>query len=119
MQPVSLEHSEYLVDFELFLRDTRSLETSHLDLELLKRWLTNLAFSFVKNYDSSRRPSNLIHDEFESLFKVSKNVNVFIQKSVTGNSVLLIDTIIYINVIRKFFDNSRQFENSVWTRIKN
>ena len=119
MQPVSLECLEYLVDFELFFRDTRSLETSHLDRELLKSRLTNLAFAFLKIYDSSRRPNNPTNEEFQSLFKINKNKNVFIQKSVTGNYVVLIDTITYINVMTKFLDNSRQFKNSVLTRIKN
>ena len=34
--PVSLEYSEYLVDYELNFRETLSLETSHFYRELLK-----------------------------------------------------------------------------------
>ena len=77
LQPASLEYSEYLVDFELFFfRDTLSLETSHPDLELLKSRLKNFAFLSFKTYNSSSRPSNLTHDDFESLLKLSKNKNV-------------------------------------------
>ena len=76
--PASLEYSEYLVDFELFFRDTLSLETSHLDRELLKSRLKSLVFSSFKTYNSSKRPNNLMHDEFESLLKLSRNKNVVI-----------------------------------------
>ena len=48
LPPASQEYSEYLVDFELFFRDTLSLETSHLGHELLKSRLKNLAFSSFK-----------------------------------------------------------------------
>ena len=110
LPPASLEYSEYLVDYELFFRDTLSLETSYLDRELLKSRLTNLAFLSFKTYNSSRRPNNLTHDEFESLLKLSKNKNVVIQKSDKGNSVVLIDKIVYTNGIKKLLDNPRQFE---------
>ena len=108
--PFSLEYSEDLVDFELFFRDTRSLETSHLGRELLKSRLKNLAFSSFKNYNSSRRPNNLTHDEFKSLLKVSKNKNVVIQKYVTGNSAVLIDKIVYTNSNKKLLGNPGQVE---------
>ena len=81
LAPASLELLEYLVDFELFFRDTLSLETSHLDRELPKSRLESLGFSSFKTYNSSRRPNNLRHDEFESLLKLSKTKNVVIQKS--------------------------------------
>ena len=48
LAPASLEYSDYLVDFELFFRDTFSLEISHLDRELLKSRLKNLAFLSFK-----------------------------------------------------------------------
>ena len=93
LPPASLEYSEYLVDFELFFRDTLSLETSHLDRGLLKSRLKNLAFSSFKSYNSSRRPNNLPDDEFEFLLNLSKNKNVVIQKSGEGKSVVLSDKI--------------------------
>ena len=62
LPPASLEYSEYLVDFELFFRDTLSLETSHLDRGLLKSRLKNLVFSSHKTYNSSKRLNNLTHD---------------------------------------------------------
>ena len=76
-----------LVDYELFFRDTLSLETSHLDCEILTSRLQNLAFSSFKTYNSSRKP-NLTPEEFESLLKLSKNKNVVIQKSDKGNSLI-------------------------------
>ena len=77
-----------LVDYELFFRDTLSLETSHLDCELLGSRLKNLAFLSFKTYNSSRKPNNLTPEEFESLLKLSKNKNVVIQKSDKGNSLI-------------------------------
>ena len=44
LPPASLEYSEYLVDYELFFRDTLSLETSYLDRELLKVALRTYPF---------------------------------------------------------------------------
>ena len=109
LPPASLEYSEYLVDYELFFRDTFSLETSHFDRELLKNRLKNLVFLSFKTYNPSRKPNNLTPEEFESLLKLSKNKNV-IQKSDKGNSVVLIDEIFYTNGIKKLLDNLRQFE---------
>ena len=105
LPPASLEYSEYLVDFELFFRDTLSLETSHLDYELRKSRLKDLAFSSFKTYNSSRKPNNIAPEEFESLLKLSKNKDVVIQKSDKGNSVVLIDKIVYTNGIKKLLDN--------------
>ena len=100
---------EYLVDYELFFRDTLNLDTSHLDCELLKSRLKNLVFSSFKTYVSSRTPNFLTPEESESLLKLIKNKNV-IQKSDKGNSFILIDKIVYTNGIRKLSDNLRQFK---------
>ena len=101
LAPASLEYSHYLFDFELFFRDTFSLEISHLDRELLKSRLKNLAFLSFKTYYSSRRPNNLRHNEFECVLKLSKTKNVVIQKSDSGNSTFSIDKIVYTYGIKK------------------
>ena len=106
----SLEYSEYLVDYELFFRDTLSLEISHLDCELLKSRLKNLLFSSFKTYNSSRKPNNLTPEEFESPLKFRKNKTVVIQKSDKGNSVVLIDKVVYSNDIKNLLDSPREFE---------
>ena len=103
----SLAYSKHLADYELFIRDKLSLKTSHV--ELLKSRLKGLAFSSFKTYTLSRK-SNLATEEFESLLKLSKNKNAIIQKSDKGNSVVLIDKIIYTSDIKKLLDNSGQFE---------
>ena len=90
--------------------DSLSLETSHLDHDLFKSRLKDLPFSSFKTYNSSRKPNNLTPDESESLLKLSKNKNFVIQKSDKGNSVVLIDKIIYINGIKKLLDNPRKSE---------
>ena len=59
LPPTSLGYSEDLVNYELFFRDTLILETSHLDRELLKSRLRDLAFSSFKTYNPSRKPNNL------------------------------------------------------------
>ena len=87
-----------------------NLETSHLDCELLKSRLKNLAFSSFKTYNPSRKPSNLTPEEFDSFLKLRKSKNVVIQKSDKGNSVILIDKIVYTNGIKKLLDNTRKFE---------
>ena len=81
LPPASLEHAEYLVDYELFFRGTVSLKTSHLDRELLKSRLKNLALSSFRTSNSSRKPNNLTPEESQSFLKLSKNKNVVIQKS--------------------------------------
>ena len=45
-----------------------------------------------------------------NLLKLSKDKNVIIQKSDKGNSVVLIDKIVYTNGIKKLLDNPKQFE---------
>ena len=99
-----------MVDYELFFRDTISLETSQLDREFLKSRLKDLTVSSFKTYNSPRKPNNLTPEEFESLLKLSKNKNAVIQKSDKGNSVVLIDKILYTNGIKKLIDNPRKFE---------
>ena len=118
MPTTSLECWEYLVDYELFFRDTISLKTYHLDRKLLKIRLKNLAFSSFKAYNSSIKPNNFTPEEFEFLLKLSKNKNVLISKSDKGNSFLLIDKIVYTNGIQKVLDNPKQFEKLSIDQIK-
>ena len=104
----SLAYSKHLADYELFIRGKLSLKTSHV--ELLKSRLKGLAFLSFTTYTLSRKSINLADEEFESLLKLSKNENAIIQKSDKGNSVVLIDKIIYTSDIKKLLDNSEQFE---------
>ena len=76
---------------------------------MLKSRLKDLTVSSFKTYNSPRKPNNLTPEEFESLLKLSKN-NAVIQKSDKGNSVVLIDKILYTNGIKKLIDNPRKFE---------
>ena len=76
---------------------------------MLKSRLKDLTVSSFKTYNSPRKPNNLTPEEFESLLKLSKK-NAVIQKSDKGNSVVLIDKIIYTNGIKKLIDNPRKFE---------
>ena len=59
-----------------------------------------------KSLKTSRKPNNLTPEEFEFLLKLSKNKNFVIQKSDKGNSVVLIDKIVYTNGIKKLSINS-------------
>ena len=77
---------------------------------MLKSRLKDLTVSSFKTYNSPRKPNNLTPEEFESLLKLSKNKNAVIQKSDKGNSVVLIDKILYTNGIKKLIDNPRKFE---------
>ena len=63
-----------------------------------------------KSLKTSRKPNNLTPEEFEFLLKLSKNKNFVIQKSDKGNSVVLIDKIVYTNGIKKPLYNPIQFE---------
>ena len=67
----SLEYSDYLVDYQLFFRDTFTFESSHLNRELLKSRLKNFAFLYFKTYNSFRKATNL----------TLKNLNLFLTHS--------------------------------------
>ena len=53
-----------------------------------------MSFSF-RNYNA-KLPRNLSDEEFKALQNLSKNINLVVQKSDKGNSVLIFDKDIYI-----------------------
>lgn len=86
-----------------FFRDTLNLETTHLDCKLLKCRLKDIILSSFKTYNSSRKPNKLMHEEFQSLLKLRKHENVFIQKLDNDNSLDLIDKIVFTQMELKIF----------------
>ena len=59
-----------------------------------------MSFSF-RNYNA-KLPRNLSDEEFKALQNLSKNINLVVQKSDKGNSVLIFDKDIYIKHMEYF-----------------
>ena len=59
-----------------------------------------MSFLF-RNYNA-KLPRNLSDEEFKALQNLSKNINLVVQKSDKGNSVLIFDKDIYIKHMEYF-----------------
>ena len=59
-----------------------------------------MSFLF-RNYNA-KLPRNLSDEEFKALKNLSKNINLVVQKSDKGNSVLIFDKDIYIKHMEYF-----------------
>lgn len=72
-----------------------SSETS----DLLKARIEDCAISSFETYNNSNKPKNLRNEELKALVSLSNTLDIIIQKSDKGNSVVLVDKVIYVRKI--------------------
>ena len=90
LPPKQLKYADYLVHFELFYRDIRNLEIlSNKDLDFVKTKTKETALSSFRQYDKNPQ-QNLSKEELAALTNLSKNMDIVIQKSDKGNSVVVV-----------------------------
>ena len=96
--------------FELFYRNTRSLEVlSNEDLDFVKTKTKETALFSFRQYNKSPQ-QNLSKEELAALASLSKNKNIVIQKSDKGNSVLIVDKETFIKRMENLLSVQRKFE---------
>ena len=93
--------------FELFYRNTRSLEVlSNEDLDFVKTKTKETALFSFRQYNKSPQ-QNLSKEELAALASLSKNKDIVIQKSDKGNSVVIVDNETYIKRMENLLSNER------------
>ena len=107
LPPKQLNHSDYLVHFQLFHRDIHNLEIlANEDLDFVKKNPKETALSSFKQYNENSQQS-LSKEELIVLTNLSRNKDIVIQRSDKGNSVVTVDKDTYI----KRMENLRVKEN--------
>ncbi|XP_057308105.1 uncharacterized protein LOC130645991 [Hydractinia symbiolongicarpus] len=104
-----VEYADYMVSFEKLYRNVKSMEMSSETRDLLKSRMKDCAISSFESYNSSKKPKNLSDEELEALFSLANNLDLVIQKSDKGNSVVLVDKDIYVNKISDILNDTAKF----------
>lgn len=108
--PSKLGYSDYLVNFELLFRDVKNLELSAEDMEFVKTKIKDTALTSFRSFDKNNIPSNLSESEFQALRNLSSNLDIVIQKSDKGNSVVLVDKVAYIERVKSLLTDPSKFQ---------
>ena len=101
ISPSKINYADYLVNFELLFRDIKKLDLSTNDLDFVKTKIKDIALSSFRTFDTHHNISNLSEEEFAALKEFSKKLDLVIQKSDKGNSVVLVDKIAYLQRVLK------------------
>ena len=108
--PSNLNYGDYLVNFELLFRDIKNLNLSSSEhLDFLKTKIKDTAISSYRNYNNNDVFSNLSEDEQFSLKNLSAKSDLVIQKSDKGNSVVVIDKIVYTQRVKNLIQDTTKF----------
>ena len=81
---------------------------SNKDLDFVKTKSKEAALSSNRTYNNNV-PQNLSSDEFLALTNLSKNKDLIIQKSDTGNSVVIVDRQDYIKKMNNILSDQKKF----------
>ena len=104
-----LDYADNLVQFELFFRDIRNLDTlSNEDLDFVKAKTQDSALSSYRSYNNNV-PQNLSKEEFTALQNLSKNKDLIIQKSDKGNSVVIVQRQDYLQKMNDILSDQKEF----------
>ena len=113
-----VEISEYLCPFEVLYHEVSDFSKNSSDKELLKSKLKELGLSSYCKLKHNVLEENLSKEELESLKNLSKNLDIIIQKSNNGNSVVFLDKKVYLEKINKMLKKKRAVSKNFHTRRK-
>ena len=109
MTCIKLDYADYLVQFELFFRDIRHLDImSNEDLDFVKTKTKEAALSSYRSYNNNV-PQNLSKEELTALQNLSKNIDLIIQKSDKGNSVVIVQRQDYLGKMNDILSDEKKF----------
>ena len=101
---------DYLVNYELIYRSIDNLKIFSGDnVDYIKSKIKDLALMSFLNY-SANIPQHLPNEQFEMLENLPANFNLIIQKVDKGNSVVIVEKVVYIRNIEKILNNAAKFE---------
>ena len=120
LPPKKLNFANYLTNFELYYRSIQNLDVlSNSDLDIVKTKINDAALSSFCFYDANV-PQNQSNEELKAVKKLSKNNNVVVQKADKGNSVVLVDSDVYVNHMKNIVKENTKFEKvDIKTRTLN
>ena len=105
-----IDHSEFLLPFELLFRDAKREDLCKEDMSLIKARLLDTALTSYQSFSSDRKPSgNLTFSEFKALKHLSKNQYIVIQKADKSNTVVILDKWSYIRAIEDIINDNSKF----------
>ena len=109
--PTRLNYADYLVNFELLFRDIKSLDLSREDYDFVKTKIKDTALTSFRAFKNHGIGNNLSDEELDALRKLSKKLDIVIQKSDKGNSVVIVDKAAYVNRVMSLLSNSDKFQS--------
>ena len=111
--PGKVKYENYLVKFERLYRAVKELDMSSETRDLLKARLKDSAISSLNAFNNSSGPHVLSREEKTALISLSNNLDLIIQKSDKGNSVVLIDRETYVRKVNEILGDSTKFKKIV------
>ena len=76
INPGLIDHSEFLLPFELLFRDAKREDLCNEDMSLIKARLLDTAVTSYQNFSSDQKPSeNLTFSEFKGLKHLKKQIH--------------------------------------------
>ena len=111
IRPNKLNYADYCINFELLFRDVLTLKMDDkANEDLLKTKLKELALSSFYHFNNHAQEDNsLSSSEFSALESLAKKRDLIIQKSDKGNSIVLIDKIVYCERMEQIVSDSNKF----------
>ena len=110
VKPGLIEHTEFLLPFELLFLDIKREDLCNEDMFLIKARLPDTALTSNQNFSSDRDPpENITPSEFKALKPLSKNKNIVIQKADKVNTVVILDKCCYISAIEEILNDNSKF----------
>ena len=114
VNPGLIEYSEFLLYFELLLRDIKRQDLCNEDMSVIKARLLDTALTSYQNFSRHRElPENLTSSEFKALKRLSKNKDIVIQKADKGNTVVILDKCSCISAIEEILNDNSKFSKLV------
>ena len=112
VKPKSIEFLELLIPFGVLLRNVKQESLCSGDLSLMNSRLLDRALSSNEGFSSHWSPfENLAASKFKALRHLSKNKNIVTQKADKGNTIMILDKIVYISTIKEILNDHKKFSN--------
>ena len=104
------EYSEFLLPFELLLRNKKREDLCNEDMSVIKARLLDTALTSYQNFSRDREPpENLTSSEFKALKCLSKNKDIVIQKADKSSTIVIVDKCSYISAIEEILNDNSKF----------
>ena len=107
--PSKVGYADYLVPFECLYRDIKNFEMSTESRDFLKARTKDAAISSFNSFNEGH-PHNLSKEEINALKSLASKIDLVIQKSDKGNSVVLIVKNVYVSRVESLLSDTSKFQ---------